>query len=305
VAGASANRPMVSFTSKPAGLTNATGGSLGFTTVLNPSVTLASVTCSLDGAAATSCTSPKALSGLGNGSHSMLVTATDSDGNQGSASAQWVVDTVAPTVAMAAPVSTTSLAKSFAVRWAGSDGNGVSSYDVRYTKASWKSKFGAAVTWKSVTATRSATFTGALGYEYCFSARAHDMAGNVSRWSAAKCSAIPLDDRALAASTGWKKLTGKAFLYGTARQATAKGKTLMIKGALSGRAVLYVDKGKGFGTVKVLYNGKVVKTISLASTVRRMKVAVTLPRLTKTTTIVIKTTSAKTVQIDALLLARI
>ena len=78
-----------------------------------------------------------------------------------------------------------------------------------------------------------------------------------------------------------------------------------MKGALAGRAVLYVDKGKGFGTVKVLYNGKVVKTISLASSVRRMKVAVALPRITKTTTIVIKTTMAKKVQIDGLLLARI
>ena len=305
VAGGSANGPTVSITSKPAGLTNATSGSVGFTTAIQPSATLASVTCSVDGGAATSCTSPMALSGLGNGSHSVLVTATDSDGNQGSASAQWVVDTVAATVAMAAPASTTSLVKSFAVRWAGADGNGVSSYDVRYTRATWKSKFGAAATWKSVTTALSATFTGVPGYEYCFSARAHDKAGNVSGWSAAKCSAIPLDDRAFAASTGWKKLTGKAFLNGTVMQTAAKGKALTMKGATAGRAVLYVDKGKGFGTINVLYNGKVVKKISLASTKALTKVAIALPKVTKTTTIVIKTTSAKKVQIDGLLLARI
>ena len=105
-----------------------------------------------------------------------------------------------------------------------------------------------------------------LGSEYCFSVRAHDKAGNVSGWSAAKCSAIPLDDRALAASKGWKKLTGKAFLNGTRDAGVCKGKTLTKKGALAGRAVLYVDKGKGFGTINVLYNGKVVKKISLAST---------------------------------------
>ena len=101
------------------------------------------------------------------------------------------------------------------------------------------------------------------------------------------------------------KLTGKAFLNGTAMQASAKGKTLTKKGAIAGRAVLYVDKGKGFGTINVLYNGKVVKKISLASTKALTKVAIALPKVTKTTTIVIKTTSAKKVQIDGLLLARI
>jgi hypothetical protein len=69
--------------------------------------------------------------------------------------------------------------------------------------------------------------------------------------------------------------------------------------------VLYVDKGKGFGSVGIYYNGKLVKTISLAATKTITKFAVALPAITKKTTVVIKTTSAKKVQIDGLLLARV
>ena len=242
-----------------------------------------------------------------NGTFTPKLTVTD---DQGLASSQVlghaiVSDLVGPIAGIVKPSSTTSLTKSFAVQWNGSDATGVTGYNVRYTKAAWNGKPGAPVVWKSKTLSTSATFAGALGYEYCFSSQAFDAAGNVSGWSAAKCTALPLDDRALTASAGWKKLTGKNFLNSTAMQALAKGKTLTKKGAIAGRAVLYVDKGKGFGSVVVLYNGKVVKTISLAATKALTKVAVALPKVTKATTIVIKTASAKTVQIDGLLLARV
>ena len=297
--------PTVTVTSSPAALTNSTSASVGFTVTPNATATITSVKCALDGAAATACTSPKALSGLSDGGHSLVITATDSDGNTGTGTAQWVVDTKGPSVSMVLPTSTSTLSKTIAVRWSGADTNGVASFDVQYTKAAWNGKFGAATVWKSATTATSATFTGVPGYEYCFSVRARDKAGNVSGYSAKKCTALPLDDRALAASAGWKKLTGKAFYLGTAMQATAKGKTLTRKGAVAGRAVLYVDKGKGFGSVAVLYNGKIVKTVSLASTKTVTKVAIALPKVTKATVIVIKTTTAKKVQIDGLLLARI
>ena len=297
--------PAVTVTSKPAALTNATTAVVGFTVAATAPATVTSVTCALDGAAAASCTSPKSLSGLTDGGHSLVIRATDSDGNVGTGTAQWVVDTKAPSVGMVLPASTTTLAKTFTVSWGGGDTNGLASFDVQYTKAAWNGKFGGATALKSATTATSTTFTGVPGFEYCFSVRARDKAGNLSGYSATKCTALPLDDRALVASGGWKKLTGKAFYLGTAMQAAANGKTLTRKGAIAGRAVLYVDKGKGFGTISVLYNGKVVKKISLASTKTVTKFAVVLPKVTKATTIVIKTTSAKKVQIDGLLLARI
>ncbi|MFL5757243.1 MAG: PKD domain-containing protein [Chloroflexota bacterium] len=305
LAGAAANKPTVTITSKPRALTNSTSGIVRFTTTVDSSARLTSVTCSFDAGAETACTSPNTVSGLADGSHTVVVTATDSDGNHGSASAQWVVDTTAATANMVQPASTTALAKRFGVSWGGADANGIASFDVQYSKAAWNGKFGAPTLWTSGTTATSSSFTGVPGYEYCFSVRSQDKAGNVSGYGATKCTAIPLDDRSLAASAGWKKLTGKTFFLGTAMQAAANGKTLTRKGATAGRAVLYVDKGKGFGTITVLYNGKVVKKISLASTRLVTKFAVALPKVTKTTTIVIKTTSAKKVQIDGLLLARI
>jgi hypothetical protein len=54
-------------------------------------------TCSLDGAAASACTNPLHLSGLADGSHSLVVNASDGAGNAAQpASASWTVDTTAP-----------------------------------------------------------------------------------------------------------------------------------------------------------------------------------------------------------------
>ncbi|HET7026294.1 MAG TPA: Ig-like domain-containing protein [Candidatus Limnocylindrales bacterium] len=66
--------------------------------------------CSLDGAAPTVCTSPKAYSGLTNAGHTFSVTATDAAGNADptAATRAWTVnvpDTTAPTVSLTAPAA--------------------------------------------------------------------------------------------------------------------------------------------------------------------------------------------------------
>jgi hypothetical protein len=53
-------------------------------------------TCSLDSAAATVCASPLHLAGLTDGTHNLVVNASDSAGNTAPASASWTVDTTAP-----------------------------------------------------------------------------------------------------------------------------------------------------------------------------------------------------------------
>lgn len=55
-------------------------------------------TCQLDAAVAAACTSPKALSGLADGSHTLTVTARDAAGNTASGHTTWVVDTTPPPV---------------------------------------------------------------------------------------------------------------------------------------------------------------------------------------------------------------
>jgi alpha-tubulin suppressor-like RCC1 family protein len=58
----------------------------------------ATLTCSLDGAPATPCSSPQSYGGLADGPHTFTVTATDSAGNSSSASFTWTVDTAGPGV---------------------------------------------------------------------------------------------------------------------------------------------------------------------------------------------------------------
>jgi len=86
-------------TGKPDVFTNSRSASISFTS------TEANETfeCSVDDAAFSACTSPKSLSGLADGPHSLAVRGVDSLGNLGSSrSADWTVDTTppaAPTVA--------------------------------------------------------------------------------------------------------------------------------------------------------------------------------------------------------------
>ena len=79
-------------TGTPASPTSSTSASIGFTAEAN-----ATFTCSVDGAAYSPCTTPKTLSGLTEGAHSLAVKATDQAGNVGTAAtANWTVDTTAP-----------------------------------------------------------------------------------------------------------------------------------------------------------------------------------------------------------------
>ena len=75
----------------PASPSNNTASSLSFSTVDS-----ASFTCNLDGTDLGACTSPKALSGLTDGTHVFTVTAHDLAGNTTPNSVTWTVDTTPP-----------------------------------------------------------------------------------------------------------------------------------------------------------------------------------------------------------------
>lgn len=97
--GGGVSAPTVSLTSGPSSTTTATSASFGWSTT----GTVSSTTCSLDGAAAVACASPKSYTGLATGSHSFRVTVSNSTGSA-SASYTWTVATTVPPPTSAAPL---------------------------------------------------------------------------------------------------------------------------------------------------------------------------------------------------------
>lgn len=83
--------PGITFSDEPAAVTSVTEARFAFT-VSKP----ASVTCAVDGATPTPCTSPLVLGQLGDGSHTLDVAATSGTGVVGHGIRSWRVDTVPP-----------------------------------------------------------------------------------------------------------------------------------------------------------------------------------------------------------------
>src|SRR5689334_13082574 len=120
--------PQTTITNAPPTMSNSTTATLAFTSSINGST----FTCSLDGARATACTSPKTYTGLATGKHTFTAAATANGVTESSpASATWTVDTTAP----AAPTKlagNASSATSVDLTWtAGTDSNGVTRNEIR------------------------------------------------------------------------------------------------------------------------------------------------------------------------------
>jgi GH25 family lysozyme M1 (1,4-beta-N-acetylmuramidase) len=167
----------------------------------------------------------------------------------------------------------------FDVSWRSVDrSSGVSRYSVRYRRASLASDFGAEIGWRTATTHRSAHFKGGPGHSYCFSARARDGAGNVSAWSSARCTTVPADDRALAASAAWARTRPEGRYRGTLSVSGHQGSTLSRSHVRAKRLALLVDKCKGCGSVKVFWNGDLLSTVDLTASSTRQRRLVTVAR---------------------------
>src|SRR5262249_49277356 len=85
--------PVPSIGTRPANPTNSTSASIAF----SDTEVGVGLSCAIDGGPFSVCTSPKALSSLGDGSHTFQVKAIDAAANgSASTSLTWVVDTVVP-----------------------------------------------------------------------------------------------------------------------------------------------------------------------------------------------------------------
>jgi hypothetical protein len=310
--GAAPTVPSVVITAKPVALTALPGATFSFvgTDSSDPADSLL-YQCSIDGAAASACTSPKTYAGLTSAAHRFTVTVRDPAAHSSSAAYSWRVDRVAPTVTMTAPATVYALTTSLVPAWTSGDvGGGLANVDVRWQRAAYSGGFTAFVypsAWQRTTATRVTLLAAAPGYTHCFSARARDKAGNLSAWSASRCSAVALDDRSLVASAGWARVAGSVYYRSTATTTTRSAVTLTRKGVQARRIYLVATKCPTCGTVGVYWNGALLKKVSLASpkTTRRNVLAVTTFTSVRTGTLTIRTLiNKKSVQIDGITLVR-
>jgi len=261
--------------------------------------------CRLDTATAwTACGSTLSLSALAPGRHTAYAQVTDPSGNRSAAATRsWSVDAAAPTAALGT-VPSVLAGVAFTLTWTAADsgGSGLASYDARERYAASSGRFGGYVypaAWQGLRA-RSLALRMGPGYQYCFSTRARDVAGNVGAWSAERCTAVALDDRAMSATRGWTRGTSTAYAYGTWSRA-ARSAVSLSRGSVQGRRIVLVATTcPTCGSVDVYHAGIRLGRVSLysAKTAYRQLRWLPLQSVTRTGTVVVRTTSSKVVYVD-------
>ncbi len=152
----------------PPALTNATTAAVSF----HSTGSGATFTCKLDTGTATACTSPVTYTGLSQGSHTLVVTAS---GGATPATATWTVDTTAPSVPTGLAASAVSSSQVNLSWLPSSDNTAVTGYDIY--------RNGTLLTTTSGTGTTYSDTSVAASKVYQYTVDARDGAGNVSQQS--------------------------------------------------------------------------------------------------------------------------
>ncbi|GAA1250464.1 hypothetical protein [Oryzihumus leptocrescens] len=263
--------------------------------------------CRLDDAATwTACDSTWRISGLAAGAHTAYARFTDPSGNQSAPVSQsWQVDSTAPTASLTAPPPILT-SPAVTLGWTATDsgGSGLASVAVRERYAGPSGPLGGYTypsSWQVLHGS-SMSIRLAPGYEYCFSVRPGDVAGNVGAWSSERCTTVALDDRALTASSGWVRGTSTAYGYGTYSRAARAGVSLTRPGVQGRRLVLVLATCPTCGAVDVYHAGVLVGRVNLysARTAYRQLRWLPLEPTTRAGTVVLRTVNSRAVAIDGL-----
>jgi hypothetical protein len=209
-------------------------------------------------------------------------------------------DTTAPSVSVAA-TPTAIAATTMNLAWSGSDsGSGIASYQIRARAAAYNAGFGS---WFDVGDPDPSTSAGlsnmSPGTNYCFDIVATDNAGNTAT-SEQRCTTVALDDRNLAASSGWRRITGSAYFQHTATQTSKRGASLSRSGALTNRVGIVATTCAKCGSVGLYVGRTLVGRVDLHSSTTHTEVVKLLPAFARrSATVSVKVlSSGKPVTID-------
>ena len=218
----------------------------------------------------------------------------------------WRID-VAPPVGPAVhdPETFWQRERNVTVSWGASDRlSGVGDYTVRYDEWAPSGLAYLAVPWITGSKATGATFVARPGRTYCFKATARDRAGNAAPgWSPPRCFALPLDDRAFVRKGRWlQRVDAPNYFLETYLETVQRGASLR-RALVAKRIALLVTTCRGCGSVRVRWNGRVVKEIALGASRTRPSRLVAIARFPAAERGVLRvevTSAGRPVRIDAL-----
>ncbi|MFE9201942.1 hypothetical protein [Micromonospora sp. NPDC007230] len=238
------------------------------------------------------------------GLHTLRVTATVRGRTIVPPDVRFVVDFTATTVASVSVPAAVQLANSVGVSWTGVDNVAVASYDVRYRTSSASSGSSGYVYPAALqrTSAMRTTLAATAGVQYCFSARARDHANRISAWSAETCTATPYDDRWLAVSAGSVRGTGSSYYRGTYTKLAPNG---TASHAVTGsRFGIVARTCPDCGEVTVSVGSATIGKVNLRRSTTGQALFWLPTRARMSGTMVIKSTSSRTVIIDGVVVLR-
>lgn len=299
-----ASNPTLSIGTRPPAISASSAAQISFQ-ANDPAGYPITYACRLDSTVGSACTSPATFSGLADGPHTLLIVAQTSDGRSAQITISWRVDTTNPTVhAHALPEFALGATAHLSYLGADPNGSGVANYDLRFRTAPYAGAFGAWTyppAWQATAATEVAMAV-QLGGTLCLEVRARDIAGNLSSWSAATCTARPLDDPTLTPTSAWTRITGAQFYNQTATATTTRNAQLSLTNVTTDRLGIVATTCPSCGMVDIRIGNTDLGTINLASAARHYRRILALPSFAPRTGVVAiqVLSSGKQVQIDGL-----
>jgi len=235
-----------------------------------------------------------------------VVVGVQENGFSSYVNADWL-DVTGPKATITAPGPQVT-AKAFDVKWSAVDSlAGTKSTDVLASSAAWNSgTFSDPTVVGANIVAGSFHVSGSFGRTYCYEVQSEDLVNNVGQRSARKCTAVPLDDKALLGA-GWSRAAKSGQFNGTWTTTSTKGRTLTRTGIKAKRLALVANRVSNGGLVEVRWNGTLVRKISLKGTAATKKVypIVTWSGLhTGTLTIKVISSTGRPVRIDGLVVAK-
>ncbi|MGZ4436207.1 MAG: fibronectin type III domain-containing protein [Nocardioidaceae bacterium] len=188
-------------------------------------------------------------------------------------------DTTAPSSSLGG-VRDVTQTSSVALSVGGTDDRALAGIDVRWRSAAFGQRLGA---WTQPSGWHGRnpgplTVTGLrVGGTYCFSSRAHDVAGNVSAWTPARCTSVVLDDRSLDRSGRWTSVSGSVYYRSTASRSTTRYATLSRTSVHAASVWLVATTCPTCGSVTVFSGNTSFGAVSLRSATLRPRALVKMP----------------------------